>query len=280
MAHTRYTFHEQRDAMPLEQLLYISSTTYEKDWISLNHSHSFVELFYVVGGKGYLSLDGQDIPIKKDQLIIVNPNVRHTEKSSSKYPLSYIVLGIDNLHLESQSSGMSLHQDSNCSIYDFASYHTSFFPIFSHMLQEVKKHDVSYESICQHYLSILMLTFERITGDAFTAFSPEEVPSECEQIKLHIDSHYQDTLSLDTLAEFVHLNKYYLAHLFSEAYGISPIHYLLERRLLHSKELLKTSSYSITQIAQVTGFSSANYFSQAFKKHTGMTPRQYRDSHR
>ena len=50
-------------------------------------------------------------------------------------------------------------------------------------------------------------------------------------------------------------------------------------RIIHSKELLKNSDYSITQIAHMTGFSSSNYFSQSFKKYTGVTPNRYRKNH-
>ena len=99
-------------------------------------------------------------------------------------------------------------------------------------------------------------------------------------MKEYIDTHYQDSLTLDSLAELSHLNKFYLSHMFSKAYETSPINYLLERRILNSKELLKNSDYSITQIAHMTGFSSSNYFSQSFKKYAGVTPNLYRKKHR
>lgn len=274
MAHIQYSITDLYKQQPLERLLYVSSASYGKDWISMFHSHSFSELFYVVEGEGSFCTEDSSMPIKKDNLIIINPNIRHTEKSSVSRPLTYIVLGIDNLQFQFQSQDKEYYN-----IYDFSNYRSGIVPLLRMMLEELKQKKPSYEQVCQHYLTVLLLKILRTTGDNFSSFTAKDIPGECEHIKYYIDSHYQEQLSLDSLAELSHLNKFYLSHIFSEAYGISPINYLLERRILHSKELLKTSDFSVTQIAHMTGFSSPNYFSQAFKKSTGLTPRRYRCKH-
>ena len=69
------------------------------------------------------------------------------------------------------------------------------------------------------------------------------------------------------------------AHQFSAAFSVSPINYLLQLRITHSKRLLCDTDYSITQIAESSGFSSQNYFTQAFKKLVGVSPRAYRQKH-
>ena len=62
----------------------------------------------------------------------------------------------------------------------------------------------------------------------------------------------------------------------AECVGQSPINYLTDRRLEACKELLVSSNLSVAQVATSVGFSSQSYFSQIFRKKTGMTPRQYR----
>ena len=57
---------------------------------------------------------------------------------------------------------------------------------------------------------------------------------------------------------------------------MSPITYLIQRRLQISKDLLTQTDYSIAEIAASTGFASQSYFSQIFKKFTGISPNQYR----
>ena len=83
-------------------------------------------------------------------------------------------------------------------------------------------------------------------------------------------------ITLDTLAEVSHLNKYYMVHAFTRQFGCSPINYLCEVRIKASKELLATTDYSITEVAQSSGFSSQSYFAQCFLKHCRMTASAYR----
>lgn len=271
MAHIQYSLTDLLTSPPQEKLLYISTAAYGKDWISMFHSHSFAELIYVIDGQGSFCTESDIIPIGRDSLIIINPNVRHTEKSSREHPMTYIVLGIDNLHF-----AFSKAKDSSFCFYDFHAHRDACLPLMQMMLDEARQHKALSEQICQHFLNILLLKVLRITGEQFTPYAAKNISSECEYVKQYLDIHYQENITLDALADLSHLNKFYLSHIFSKAFGISPITYLLERRILHSKELLRTTDFNIIQIAHTTGFSSANYFSQSFKRYTGITPAAYR----
>ena len=63
------------------KLLYVSTAKYGGDWHSLMHTHACTELFYVVGGMGQFKVAEKLIPVSPDDLVIVNPNVEHTEVS-------------------------------------------------------------------------------------------------------------------------------------------------------------------------------------------------------
>lgn len=79
------------------KLRYISISKYEGDWQSLPHTHQFSELFYVLSGKGAFYVENNVIPVKTDDLIIINPHVEHTEKTLPNNPMDYIVFGIEGL---------------------------------------------------------------------------------------------------------------------------------------------------------------------------------------
>lgn len=72
--------------------------------------------------------------------------------------------------------------------------------------------------------------------------------------------------------------KYYLAHSFKQEYGVSPINYMITRKIVESKYLLSETDLSLAQIAQMLGFSSPSYFSQAFRRSQGVSPIDYRKS--
>ena len=77
------------------KLLYISSATYSGDWLSTPHTHYCSELFYVLEGIGQFQVEDNIFPVKANDLIIINPNISHTELGLRSHPMKYIVLGIE-----------------------------------------------------------------------------------------------------------------------------------------------------------------------------------------
>lgn len=87
------------------KLLYVSSSTYGGDWISTPHTHYCSELFYVLDGVGQFQVEDRIFPVSANDLVIINPNVSHTELGFHANPLKYIVLGIENLELSVANEG-------------------------------------------------------------------------------------------------------------------------------------------------------------------------------
>lgn len=99
---------------------------------------------------------------------------------------------------------------------------------------------------------------------------------ECVKVKQYIESNYARAISLDDLSQISHLNKYYLVHAFTKCFGCSPMSFLCGIRLKASQELLASTDHNITQVAELSGFSSQSYFAQCFQKHCHMSPSAYR----
>ena len=144
------------------------------------------------------------------------------------------------------------------------------------MLQEMEGQNRDYEVVCQNLLEVLIIKLIRRTNFAFEVASSVQITKECIKIKRYIDANYVQDITLDTLAELSHLNKYYMVHAFTQHCGCSPIRYLCQTRIAASKELLANTDYSITEVAQFSGFSSQSYFAQCFRKSCGMSASAYR----
>ena len=99
-------------------------------------------------------------------------------------------------------------------------------------------------------------------------------------MRRYIDNHFKEDLKLEQLARLAHINKYYLAHTFRREFGVSPINYLISRRVDESRFLLRETDHSLSLIAQMLGFSSPSYFSQCFRRVEGVSPIEYRRQHR
>lgn len=95
-------------------------------------------------------------------------------------------------------------------------------------------------------------------------------------IKEYIDEHLTEKLSLDFLAQTFYISKYYLAREFKKAFGITIVHYIHERRITKSKELLRYSDLLIEEVGRAVGISDPNYFNKVFQKLERTTAREYR----
>ncbi|MCR5847937.1 MAG: AraC family transcriptional regulator [Lachnospiraceae bacterium] len=92
----------------------------------------------------------------------------------------------------------------------------------------------------------------------------------------YIDSHFNEKIILEDIAEKTGLHPCYLATLFKKETGKTFGNYLTEKRIETSKALLSKTDYSFTQIACSLAFCSQSHFTKVFRQHTGFTPKQYR----
>ena len=255
------------------KLLNIASAKYGGDWHSVPHTHNHVELFYIIGGKGQFLINDTLYPVNTNHLVIINPNVTHTEVSLNAQPLEYIVLGVDGIELSINDStnGQFCILDHYESL-DIAS-------CLRNILREMEQKNTGYEDVCQAYMEILIIRLMRNTALAIPS-EPQTVSAnrQCAAVRRYIDLHFKEPLTLELLAEEGHMNKYYLSHTFKREYGVSPINYMISRRTEESKYLLAETDLSLSQIAQLLGFSSLSYFSQVFRKTQGLTPMEYRQN--
>ena len=256
------------------QLRYISISKYEGDWYSLPHTHQFTELFYVLHGEGVFYIEREKVPVKTDDLIIINPNVEHTEKTFPNNPMEYIVFGVEGLAFSFPEHDQAYGR--GYSFYSYGSDKNQFINFAQLMMHEFQDKKPGFEKVCHGLLEVLLVYISRKQKLSVISESSFQLSKECAIAKRYIDTNYAQDITLDSLADLTHINKFYLAHSFTECIGQSPISYLTERRLAACKELLSSSNLSVTQIATSAGFSSQSYFSQIFNKKVGMSPRQYR----
>ena len=272
MSNNLYSLNTQEARRINATLLYVTTSKYEGDWHSTLHTHYFTELFYVLRGSGKFIVGDSDFPVKESDLVIVNPNVEHTETSLNSSPLEYIVLGIDNL---SFSFGFE-EVDNSYSIYNYRPYRQEMEFYLQALLKEITIKELNYQTVCQNLLEVLIIKMMRHTSYSLSIASSKKTNKECAAAKRYIDANYKTNITLDTLAGITHMNKYYLVHAFGSFIGLSPINYLIARRIDESKTLLQSTDYSISQISEIIGFSSPSYFSQAFKKSVNLSPNDYR----
>lgn len=94
-------------------------------------------------------------------------------------------------------------------------------------------------------------------------------------VKKYIDMHYSESITLDTLAEQVHMNPTYLSVVFKKEEGISYSHYLAQVRIRQAAQLLQKGEKA-KDVCKKVGYFDYRYFNKQFKKYLGMTPDTYK----
>lgn len=97
------------------------------------------------------------------------------------------------------------------------------------------------------------------------------------EIQGYLYQNAKNKITLDDLAEHLHLNKYYVSHLCKSVIGLSMTDFLSLIRVEQSEILLLSSDMSIEQIAFEYGFSAKRYYEKHFQKWHGVSPTEYRD---
>lgn len=274
MSQRQYTFPRESESLETApRLLYLSQAQYSGEWNSSLHTHGCAELFFITGGHGRFRFQQREFPVSIHDAVIVNANVPHTEVSQLESPLEYKVLGVEGLGTLAGGEGYAmLHLHSGWDALTVC---------LDLMLQEASQAQPGYEQVCRSLSTAVMILLSRQQSAALSGGPPDARSNrECGLVRRYIDNHFKENLSLDQLAQMVHLNKYYLAHAFRREFGVSPINYLISRRIEESRFLLRETDHTLSLIAQILGFSSLSYFSQCFRRIEGISPLEYRRRNR
>lgn len=250
-------------------LIYVTISKYDSNWHSTIHSHHVSEIFFIIDGSGVFLFRDAELTVTKNDVVIIHPNIPHTEKSNQIDSLEYIAFGVEGIIFNSPEQDSPYHF--------FKLYNPDKYAYYLRtLISEAKNQLQDYNIICQNLFNILITMLKRDYNIHVKHVEVKKINKDIALVQDFIQHHFREDITLSTLAEVAHLNKYHLAHIFKETVGVSPIEYLNRVRIQECKLLLETTDFSIQNIADFIGFSSQSYFTQVFKRMTGMTPSEYR----
>jgi AraC-like DNA-binding protein len=97
-------------------------------------------------------------------------------------------------------------------------------------------------------------------------------PARASRICEYIDSHLQENIALEELAEIAQLSVHHFARAFRQSLGIPPHNYIVQRRVEHAQQLLRNTDLPLSEIAIVAGFTDQSHLSRHFRTITGVSP--------
>lgn len=244
------------------------------------HTDAF-ELLLITSGKGFYYLDTTYYPIRKGDLVFCNSGVLHDELPQKNIDLSYYGLRITDCKFQNLPEN---HIISNlmCPIINLDDHYESFEAMFN-ALFKYADHKYHLEEFCENLMMSIIsfaisIAYEKNISKTIDNENNKLLSGTIRvyEIKLYIDHHYHDDLSLKQLGDLFNLSPYYLSHLFKKAFEIPPMQYIYRRRIGEAQSMLIATEENITEIAGKVGFNDPNYFTIQFKKYVGITPSKYR----
>ncbi len=100
------------------------------------------------------------------------------------------------------------------------------------------------------------------------------------QLRLNIQANPGAPWNVTQMAKFLYISPRHLQKLYQKQFGLSCMSDVINNRIEFAKNLLKDTNMSIIQISIQCGYSSAEHFSRQFKKHTGLSPKKYREANK
>lgn len=97
------------------------------------------------------------------------------------------------------------------------------------------------------------------------------------EISKYIDTHIDNKFCLNELSKLANINKFGFSKKFKMATGMTPMNYILMRKVFSSKQLIHLSS-ELTEIAYQYNFTDLAHFSKTFKRYIGISPKKYKES--
>ena len=260
------------------------------DYPVTQNYHDYLEISYLLHGKGELIIGNKEIPVKKGDLFLMNNVDLHRVISDPKEKVSIVTLyflpeiiykaGDDELNLNFLKIFYYRAENFNHIIpgsdVDIKVLKL-IYDIYIELQNKKNYYELAVKTSLQELLLILLHYFDDRLVDTRVIYDQTHKNMErIREVFLLVTKSYDKNISLDEAARAVCMSPVYFCRFFKSVTGFTFKEYLLHFKIDKAKELLLKSSRSITDIAYEAGFDNLSYFYRVFKNYTKLNPKEFR----
>lgn len=245
-----------------------SRKTLEKPCIA--HAHDFFEMEFIISGEGTHIINGKEYPIKSGAVYILTPSDVHSVMPSS--PMDYFGIMFSEELFKEGLVSENLISTEGTQIY-LNQTEAEKMEGLIRLLSEERGEDRFSADFTAGLMRSVMVLFFRAAGKKQAKNMP---PTGIKNAVVYIHRHFKEPLTLASAASVANLSEHYFCEVFKNSLGRSFSEYLTDLRLRYAENLLKSSSDTVTEICFASGFNSFSGFFRAFKKHYGISPKEFR----
>ncbi|WP_099469909.1 AraC family transcriptional regulator [Konateibacter massiliensis] len=264
---------------------------YDERYAGINmefqHFHRFYEILILLAPEADHLIEGNSFHLKMGDMVLLPPFCLHKSIYNEGLPSKRLVISFmfpENLFgLPNGYSSLLKPFHDEISIFRFSQeqkelLHKKLNEIFLYSKQEDFKQSELSELIIHSKFIDFLNTILRFRDQNIYRDEKKNTPStqKMYEVSSFIHGHFNEELSLNSLADQFYLSPYYLSHQFKKVTNFTVSNYIQMTRIKHAQHLLTTTNDKITDIAAACGFTSFSQFNRVFQKIHHVSPRDFR----
>ena len=264
---------------------------FNDDFVDVSESHAAWEMVYIDRGECNIVADDETFLLKQGEVYFHKPYENHMIQVVKGISPNIFIVAFDCASAAMRFfEGRKLQVNMNTKQHIAAIIHeaTNTFDLpnnDSHTGElKYKSHDVLWggEQTVLIRFELMLIELIRANNKHIVNRSPSQSKKDiidddfCLKIIEYMEAHLNEKLSMDELSRAMSFSKSYISKRFVAACGCSVIDYFTIMKVEEAKRLIRESNKNFFEISDMLMFSNSHYFSTVFKKHTGMTPSQYK----
>lgn len=211
-------------------------------------------------GTGTTTIGGKEYDFADGMFSIIRPRTPHNEVHRSMTELVCIGFGMNESDAIRLENGVFRDQSRLLLL------------LAKKIKHEVMSKRMHFDLKLKLLMNEFLIEIERTRSDRSTSDSFEQVES-------FINENFSEAISLAALASLSGYSYHHFRHMFKMKTGVSPLSYIMYKRIDYAKKLMLSTGMSMSTISQNCGFSNSSQFSTTFHKITGLTPSEYKRKH-
>ncbi len=241
-------------------------------------SHQFWELTYVDTGKLNVEVDGEDLELESQQILVFFPGQYHKQRIIGNNSSSYLTIMFDmNISSKELEQIKSRVIDVDNTLYN----------LMNKFIEETSEFEENHSTFATdlilNTLKEIIINLARVDEKSIEqeVINPIQTQFENEllnEIDNYIHNNIYEPLTVEDVCSHFSISRSTLQSLFKKHVNVPPKRYINDLKMNYAQRLILEGKYSITEVALNLGFSSIHYFSRKFKASFGMAPTEYLQS--